>query len=169
MKVEIKMTGAFRDEVLIDLRRKHSFAHERVGFCRARQVNLHEGKLIVLTGYVPVNDEDYLPNDEVGALINTSALTSAMHMAYYGRASNEGVFHVHLHDIPGRTRMSPDDLNSIPAVVQGLRTVNSSAPHGLLIFSADHAYACAIPAKSSCELLEVSAVGVVGPAIRVFR
>lgn len=169
MKLEMKLTAALRERILIDLRRPHKFAAERIGFCSVRQTLTGNGVLLLVVGYSPVADEHYIRDLKVGARIGEPALTAAMHQAYYGRESNTGVFHVHLHNHKGPTGMSLDDRSSIPNVVDGLRQINTKAPHGLIIFSFDHAYACATTANSEKILEEVDVIGVIGPRLLTFR
>jgi hypothetical protein len=167
MKIEMKLTASLRKEILGDLRRPHKFALERVGFCTVRQSQTDIGVLLLVERYFPVADEHYIHDKRVGARIGEPALTQAMHLAYHGRASGTGVLHVHLHDYPGPTDMSREDYSSIPNVVEGIRQVNPVAPHGLLIFSADHAHARAMIANST-DLKHVSTVSVIGPRLQIF-
>lgn len=168
MKIEMKLSAALYGTIMADLRRRHPFALERVGFCTVRQSSTGDGVLLLVERYTPVSDEHYIKDPRVGARIGEPALTQAMHLAYHGRASGTGVFHVHLHDLPGPTGMSRDDLASIPNVVDGIRQVNPGAPHGLIIFSTNHAYAAASVANSD-RLERVSIVSVIGPRILTFK
>lgn len=169
MKLEMKLTAALRETILTDLRRPHKFAAERIGFCSVRQTLTGNGVLLLVVGYSPVADEHYIRDPKVGVRIGEPALTAAMHLAYYGRETSTGVFHVHLHNHKGPTGMSRDDQSSIPYVVDGLRQINTKALHGLIIFSADHAYACATTANSEKILEEVDVIGVIGPRLLIFR
>ena len=169
MKLEMKLTAVLRDQILADLRRPHKFAAERIGFCSVRQTPTDDGVLLLVVGYSPVADEHYIRDPKVGARIGEPALTAAMHQAYYGRETGTGFFHVHLHNHKGPTGMSQNDRSSIPLVVDGLRQINGKAPHGLIIFSADHAYACATTANSEKILEEVDVIGVIGPRLFTFR
>lgn len=168
MNIEMKLTVTLHQTMLADLRRPHAFAAERVGFCSVRQTQTCDGILLLVEQYFPVDDQHYINDPYVGAKIGEPALTKAMHHAYYGRDTGTGVFHVHLHEHAGPTGMSYQDRSSIPAVVDGFRQVNSKAPHGLIIFSADHAYVRCTAAGSDDELQAVSIVGVIGPHLLTF-
>lgn len=169
MTIEMKLSSSLYQSIIADLRRPHPFAFERVGFCSVRQSATDNGILLLVQEYSPVSDEHYIVAPRVGAKIGEPALTNAMHLAYYGRETGVGVFHTHLHDFPGPTRMSREDSSSIPNIVNGLRQVNSKAPHGLIIFSADHAHAEVCPADSHDELSPVDLVSVIGPRLLTFR
>jgi hypothetical protein len=170
MNIEMKLTSTLYQSILADLRRPHPFAFERVGFCSVRQSLTENGVLLLAERYLPVADDHYIYDSTVGAKIGEPALTKAMHLAYYGRDIGTGVFHIHLHDHTGPTGMSQEDLSSIPNVIDGLRQVNAKAPHGLIIFSEDHAHAqTAIADNDDDNLKQVAVVSVIGPRLLTFR
>jgi hypothetical protein len=169
MKMEMKLTAAMYGAILADLRRPHEFAAERVGFCSVRQTPAGEGVLLLIDHYFPVADEHYIDDPQVGAKIGEPALTEAIHRVYYGRETGTGLFHTHLHNHSGPTAMSKEDRGSIPTVVDGFRQVNAKAPHGLIIFSVDHAHVLATAANGDDILEQVDVVGVIGPRLLTFR
>ncbi|MCX5842545.1 MAG: hypothetical protein NT022_02135 [Deltaproteobacteria bacterium] len=98
MKVILRITREFLDQIKSDLARPHPFALERVGFIYVRLGTIAEGRLLLVSGYQPVRDEHYTSakaGDHAGAIINRYAITGAMQRAL---TTGEGVFHVHMHD-----------------------------------------------------------------------
>lgn len=140
--VMIKLSGQLHDEIQQDLLRRHPFACERVGFVLGRTVAIGgKGQLILLTRYLQIPDDEYLPDRRVSARIGTAAITRGARAAYHGRARNEGVFHVHIHDHSGRPRMSPTDARDIPEIVRGFRSIGQTASHGIVLLSRNSAAA----------------------------
>jgi len=122
-----------------DLRRPHPFAGERVGFLYCRLANAKADHLIILmTAYVPLADERYLPDPTVGARIDSAAIRSAMQGVI---DRGEGVFHTHLHPWPGRPTFSLTDRTELPKLVSSFQTVGQSQAHGLFLLSDNEAYA----------------------------
>ena len=139
MKIEIRMTGSLHGEILCDLERAHPFATERVGFVFGRAGSLADlGKLVLLTRYHSISDEQYVEDGTVGARIGSDALTWAMQAVYYGRPTREGIFHIHLHPHKGKTGMSPTDKRELPNLIPGFQSVGREAAHGIIILSRDH-------------------------------
>ena len=74
MKIIIKIAGELLTSIRADLRRRHAFAHERVGFLKAG-ASLADGTLLLFAiAYQPVADEDYERDPLVGARIGGSAM-----------------------------------------------------------------------------------------------
>ena len=168
MIAEMKLSVSRYLEILTDLRRPHQFALERVGFCTVRQSFTENRVILLIDGYFPVADEHYIYDSHIGARIGEPALTKAIHLAYHGRGSNTGVFHVHLHDHLGVTGLSREDKSSIPKVVNGLQQINCDASHGLIIFSANHAHAQLLLPNEE-QLTPVDVVSVIGPKLLIFK
>ena len=105
--MEIRFAGTLYNEIIEDLQRPHPFAFERIGFVLGR-MGTSDGKVraILLTRYLPVPDEHYLEDPNVGARLGAEAMTAAMQAVYQGRAAREGIFHIHLHSRRGEPRMS---------------------------------------------------------------
>ena len=57
MKIRFKITSALFTTIRIDLRRPHSFAHERVGFIAAGLAAARDELLILAREYRPVDEE----------------------------------------------------------------------------------------------------------------
>jgi hypothetical protein len=123
-----------------DLHRRHPFAAERVGFllCRAGSLT-GDGLVILAGGYHSVEDDDYLDDPKVGAMMGPAAIRKGMQRAYNGGAQDIGLFHVHMHEhrgVPGFSRVDltesmkfvPDFFNAVPAM-----------PHGAIVLSLDRA------------------------------
>ena len=136
MRVVIKIPRELYGRVLVDLRRPHRFAYERVGFLYAKPGNRSgENPLILLTDYHVITDEQYIDDPGSGARIGSAAIRGAMqHVLDTG----DGAFHVHLHEHRGRPGFGGMDREEIPRVVSGLRVAGPGAPHGMLLLSSDH-------------------------------
>src|SRR5438477_12577159 len=94
MRVRFKITTALLASLRADLGRPHAFAYERVGFVLAGVAQSAAGVLILAQEYQPVADEDYLPDDSVGAMMGPEAIRKAMEWALMKKVS---IFHVHSH------------------------------------------------------------------------
>jgi hypothetical protein len=122
-----------------DLRRPHPFASERAGFLYGRLANAETAcPMVLMTDYLPLDDERYLPDPTVGARIDSTAIRSAM-QGVIGRG--EGVFHTHLHAWPGRPAFGVTDLAELPRLVTSFQTVGRGRAHGLFLLSDNEAYA----------------------------
>lgn len=139
MKIEIRIPGAIRAEVLADLARPHPFAFERVGFLSAASALLGiDHYLVLVTGYNPVPDDHYIDDDTVGACISGTPIRAAMQRVL---DEGKGQIHVHLHDHEGPTGPSSTDRRGLPPIVRSLAAVGPRQASGYLIFSADSAWA----------------------------
>lgn len=133
--IRLKVTRAMLDEMRVDLRRRHPFALERVGFLACRFAQTPSTKVLVLAArYEPVADEDYIDEPGYGALIGSAAFRKAMQLAYSQRL---GQFHVHLHEGRGKPRPSGIDLRESSRFVPDFFHVRPDLPHGILILSSD--------------------------------
>ena len=84
MRIKIKLTGALHAEIIRDLARPHPFAAERVGFVSGRMGTLADnGRLVLLTRYHSIPDDQYLDDPSVGARIGSEAITWAILAASY--------------------------------------------------------------------------------------
>jgi hypothetical protein len=167
--MDIRFSGRLYNQVLADLNRRHPFAAERVGFLIGRFGAMGDlPASVLLTHYRPIPDDHYIDDPKVGARIGPKALTAAMQAAYAGRKSAEGIFHVHLHNHRGETRMSMTDQREIPGLLPGFRAVNPSAPHGIIILSLDHGSAWVWSPKGTGPV-QANSISVIGAPIKVFR
>jgi hypothetical protein len=169
MKITVKLTGALHTEMLRDLSRRHPFAAERVGFVAGRIGTGADGsRLLLLTRYYPIADAEYLKDKLVGARIGSEAITKAMHTVYHGRATHEGIFHIHLHGHQGEPGMSGVDSREIPPLIPGFQSIGRDAAHGVIILSFDHGSAWVwLPGND--EALQAASMAVIGVPIGVFQ
>jgi hypothetical protein len=164
----VKLTGALHAEIIRDLSRRHPFAAERVGFVTARIGTAAEGnRLILLTRYHSIPDDEYVKDSTVGARIGSRAITWAMQAAYHGRPSHEGIFHIHLHGHRGETGMSGTDQKEIPTMIPGFQSVGGDAAHGIIILSLDHGSAW-VWLPGSEKPVQAASMAVIGAPLGVF-
>ncbi|HSD08862.1 hypothetical protein [Flavobacterium sp.] len=128
--LKFRIPEELHKKMLSDLKRPHPFAYERVGFLFAKTVKLSSDvTLVIAIDYLPVNDNDYINDEEVGAKINSNAIRVAMQGVF---EKDCGCFHVHLHDHSGRPSPSFTDAKSLPGIVKSL---NNIAQNILMDFS----------------------------------
>jgi hypothetical protein len=164
--VMVRLARGLYDRVLADLRRPHPFAYERVGFLSARLGTAADGlRLVLLTDYHPVPDDQYVKDSSCGARINSDAIREAMQRVLNTGA---GSFHVHLHEHRGTPWFSDTDADETPRVVAGLRTVGPAAPHGMLLLSDDQAEAW-VWQPGEAEHVRASLITVVGRPMSFLR
>ena len=162
MKVIFKMTQTLLSEIRSDLRRPHPYAAERVGFISCRAGRLKEGIIILAGRYHPLADERYEEHSWAGAMIDAIAFRDAMQYTFETRAS---MFHVHLHDWPGRPRFSAVDDRESRKFVPGFSNVTPGMPHGAIVLSADAAVGrCWVPENRTP--LEIEQFVFIGAPIR---
>jgi len=137
MKATFKLPGPALNEVQIDLQRRHPFAHERVGFLTAGVVETGDSNLILLAReYQKIDDDDYLSDSRVGAMIGAKAMRKALQMAY---ATKSALFHVHAHGGSGIPNFSSIDLKESQKFVPSFFNVIPQMPHGVIVLSNDSA------------------------------
>jgi hypothetical protein len=137
MTIVIHLPRDLYHEVLTDLRRPHSHAAERIGFLYGRLTSQRE-PLIVMTGYVPVQDDQYIVDGTVGARINGDAIRAAMQRVL---DTGYGVFHTHLHEWPGTPSFSWTDEQEMPKLIPAFRAVGPTQATGLFLLSSNSAIA----------------------------
>ena len=169
MRIDIKLTGRLYNKIVRDLARPHPFAAERVGFVFGRVGLLaDEGALILLTRYQAIPDDQYVDDPSVGARIGSEALTWAMQSLYFGRATREGIFHIHMHQHKGETRMSRIDSRDIPKFMPGFQSVSSEAAHGIIILSLNHGSGWVwLPSRK--EPIPTDTMSVIGAPVGIFE
>lgn len=148
MKVVFKVVDRLLDRVCADLARPHEFAAERVGFFACRPASLAiEGIVILAHDYRPVEDQDYIDDPAVGAMMGPSAIRKALEFALNNKA---GIFHVHMHEHAGRPRFSRVDARESAKFVPDFWNVRPEMPHGALVVSRDSLYGmCWYPGVSA--------------------
>jgi ThiF family protein len=131
--VRLRLTRGLTDQMLVDLRRPHPFAFERIGFLSVVTGKADGGDLLVLgSEYRPVADEHYLRDATVGARIGAQAIREALRQVLQ---TGRGLLHVHLHDFPGPAGFSPQDLMDQPRLVESFVHGNPAVSHGMLVLS----------------------------------
>lgn len=117
-----------------DLERQHAFAFERVGFLSVKAASTDASLVLLAQDYYPVADEDYIDDPSVGAMMGQEAIRKALNIALL---NSVGVFHVHLHELPGNGRhwFSAVDLREQLKFVPDFFKVCSKMPHGALVLS----------------------------------
>jgi hypothetical protein len=167
--MEIRMTGLLYEEIKNDLARSHPFAGERVGFVFGKLGSLsNENKIVILTRYHSIPDDQYEEDDTVGARIGSEAMGAAMQAIFQGRAAREGIFHIHVHEHQGPTRMSGVDARGLPPMMPGFQSMGRSAAHGIIILSNNHGSGWIWP-PSEPEPITADAVTVIGAPVRIFK
>ena len=137
--VRVRLQKTLVEEMKADLRRPHPFAAERVGFLLVATGRGEGGELLILgLEYRPVDEEHYIEDATVGVKIGVRAIRAAIDRV---RLSRRGLFHVHLHDHRGVPGLSSTDRREQPRLVESLRRVGTSFPHGMIVLSDDSAAA----------------------------
>lgn len=137
MKVGFKITRSLLDRAVDDLSRTHPFAAERVGFFSCRVGALKPSGLVVLAhDFHPVDDDDYLDDPTVGAMMGPAAIRKAMQIALRREIC---MFHVHIHEHFGQPRFSRTDLRETANFVPDFWHVRPHLVHGALVLSLDSA------------------------------
>lgn len=136
MNYQLRLSEVIYGQIQKDLARPHPFALERIGFLSARSDA--SGRIFLGYEYVPVAENDYLPDDEVGAKIGSGAIRAALQRVL---STGDSVFHVHKHDHPGQTRMSRVDAKSLCELMPSFHSASPRARHGALILSQNEATA----------------------------
>jgi hypothetical protein len=155
--IALKLPASLLDHVRADLRRSHPFAHERVGFLKARQGALPGGGVLLLVwDYLAVADEAYIEDDSVGARITDAGFRPARQAALSERAS---ILHVHLHDLPGRARPSGIDSREAAHFMPDFVKLAPSVPHAAIVLSSDSASGRAWYGENVEPIARITVVG----------
>jgi hypothetical protein len=134
VKTIFRATSKFLDDVRRDLERPHPFALERVGFITTRAAGGRGFLLVLAQSYHPVDDEDYLADRNVGAMMGSEAIRKGLNLALLQKV---GVFHVHLHAHHGRPWFSSVDLREQMKFLPDFFKVRPELPHGAIVLSFD--------------------------------
>jgi len=162
--VNLRIPQKLLDAMVVDLRRPHPFAFERVGFMYCKQSSLRNGRLLLAYKYQPIEDEQYIQDDTVGARFDSSSIRAAMQTAL-----SEGVstFHVHLHGHSGVPRFSRIDTEEMQALMPCFVNVCPDRCHGALVLSFDGIFGRIWTVD--CPVgRPLSKISVVGERIRLF-
>lgn len=165
MNVRIRLTRPLHDLVRSDLSRPHPIAAERVGFLFGRLGSAGpDTKLILMTGYLPLDDDRYIDDPKAGARIDSQAIRGAMQGVL---DRGEGVFHVHMHGWTGKPRFSRLDRDELPRLIPGFQAVGQSFAHGLFLLSEDEC-AAAVWLPDRNRAVEAASITVVGHPLQIF-
>lgn len=155
----LRVPDVFYHAMLNDLKRPHPFAMERVGFFSTNMSNAGPYfKIITVTGYHLVDDNDYIDDPYIGAKINGTAIRQAMQRIL---TSGMGCLHVHLHNQTGKPGPSLTDLKSLPEVAKAFHNADPKPASGFAIFSQNSVY-CMANASKEYKPFEVDQLTVVG-------
>jgi hypothetical protein len=159
MKIDVRLSRKLLQDVFADLARPHPFASERVGFLACKLAEIKPRSVLVLPSrYLKVEDEDYLNDAGVGAMMGPAAIRKALQFAYN---NNVAVFHVHMHDHYGRPWFSDIDLRETNNFIPDFWHVRPTFPHGALILSRNSLSGlCWMPGRK--KPLRVSGFNIVG-------
>ncbi len=134
VSVSVRLNKDLYDSILVDLKRPHAHAWERVGFTYAKLQTLGDGEyLILMTKYEPVDDKNYIEDRSVGAHINSDAILAPMQTVL---GNTCGAFHTHMHWGSGIPDFSGTDMSGLPKVVNSFR-IGSQQAHGLFLLNHD--------------------------------
>jgi hypothetical protein len=140
MKTSFKISESLLKCIHADLSRPHRFAFERIGFIACRHASVTGGIALLAERYHTVEDDDYLNNTKVGAMMGPSAIRKALQIAYKEPIS---MFHVHRHEHRGIPRFSPLDLRENAKFIPDFWKVRPGIAHGAIVLSHDSAFGLA--------------------------
>lgn len=136
LQAHVKISAELLAQVRADLRRRHAFAAERVGFLFAGVAASEAGVVLLCREYMPVADEHYIDDPRVGAMMGETAIRKALQHAMQSRSA---ALHVHEHGHRGRPGFSGIDIRENAKFVPDFFKVAPFAPHGALVLSHDSA------------------------------
>ena len=154
----VRIPRPLYDRLVVDLRRPHRVAFERVGFVSCAAASAAAATQLVLAcDYHPVDDAHYLDDPGSGARINADAIRMAMQRVM---DTKRGAFHVHLHGGRGLPTLSRMDQEELPRLVNSLRVVGPRVAHGILLLSGDSCAAWVwTPGSAGAVAARVTIVG----------
>lgn len=159
-KVKIRISASLLERMMLDLKRPHKYAHERVGYSYSRSTKLSNGDWIIcFFDYEAIKDSWYLKDSSVGAHINADAVNQSIQRSY---TEQVGSFHTHLHDFSsGIPEWSCTDLDDLPKLPKNALRYSKQQPHGLLLLGSQGVNALVLLPDES-ELIKPELITVVG-------
>lgn len=138
MKILFKITTDLLTQMRADLARPHAFAHERVGFISAGVASVGRDIIVLARSYRAVDDDDYIEDRSVGAMMGREAIRKSLEWAMQQR---HAIFHVHTHgghgvpgfsgvDIRENRKFIPDFFKVAPQCVHGALVLGDTAARG---------------------------------------
>ena len=142
MKVRFKITTALLTTIRTDLKRSHPFAYERIGFVSAGLSASCDDVLALARQYRSVNDDEYLADPSVGAMMGPEAIRRALQWAMQDGVA---LFHIHPHggsgipsfsgiDLRENAKFVPDFFKVAPQCAHGAIVLSDTAAHGQIWF-----------------------------------
>jgi hypothetical protein len=162
MRMTFRATDRFMQDVRRDLARPHRFAAERVGFISIRAAKAANVVILLAEDYHPLDDDDYVDDSTVGAMMGQEAIRKALNVALLQAA---GMFHVHMHGHTGRPGFSRIDLREQLKFVPDFFKVRRQMPHGAVVLSRDRATGRAWLCAGT--IVNISEFNTVGPRTRI--
>ena len=132
MNIRFKIPTALLTTIRSDLKRPHPFAYERVGFVSAGLSASGDEVLALARQYRPLNDDEYLRDPSVGAMMGPEAIRRAMQWAMQDGVA---LFHVHTHGGSGIPSFSVIDLRENEKFVPDFFKVAPQCAHGAIVLS----------------------------------
>lgn len=130
MKIKIRIPKGLLIKTKNSLKQSHAHAAERVGFLFGKLV-AGTPPIILMTEYLPVDDDNYIRDKGVGAKINAAAIRAAMQK---GLSDSLGIFHVHMHEW-GMAAFSGLDLRESARLIPGFQAASPQQAHGAIVLT----------------------------------
>jgi hypothetical protein len=131
--LEIKIPIKLFENMTEDLLRPHEFAFERMGFLFCKSTT--DRSILFPYEYLSIDDENYIPDELVGARVNSIPLRKILQEALTNQVC---VIHVHIHNHRGKPFFSTTDLDFLSEIVPPLRGVCPHMHHGAIVLSKDN-------------------------------
>jgi hypothetical protein len=158
VKIHLKLPDRLLAEIAADLHRPHPVATERVGFIASVGGATSDGIVLLGRSFHPVRDDDYEPDELVGARIGSRAVQRALALAY---AKPQSMLFVHEHRHKALPIPSRVDLDCWRELIPNFWHVRPALPHGAVILSEDAAMGLIwVPEHATvCPINKVTVVG----------
>lgn len=162
MKIKIRIPKSLLIKTKIDLKQSHAHAAERVGFLFGKLV-AGTPPIILMTEYRPVDDDNYIHDEHVGAKINAAAIRAAMQK---GLSDSLGIFHVHMHEW-GSAGFSGLDLRESARLIPSFQAASPQQAHGAIVLTeSDMAAMVWLPGKR--KPVTTGKISVIGWPLSLF-
>lgn len=158
-KTAFRISNQLLQNIHDDLNLPHKFAAERVGFICCRQGKVDGDTTLLLAGdYRRVDDNDYINDPHVGAMINSAAIRKALQFSFNNHAA---MFHVHRHEHKGKPMFSPIDMREYQQFIPDFFKVQPKLPHGAIVLSQDSAFG-AVWHPGATQLQAINEIWAIG-------